>query len=144
MKANDKLKFVLVGFAIVSVLFYSGTFAFAYKNYDSAGTFGDAFGLANAFFSGGALIMIIYAVILQREELAIIKDERDDTRKLLSGQEKINALQEEALRKQIFEQSFSAMLKVVLDEKASLYSVSVIDNSPTTRIEEYSSRVRTR
>jgi hypothetical protein len=34
-----------------------------------AGTVGDAFGLANAFFSGGAFLLVLYSSYLQRQEL---------------------------------------------------------------------------
>jgi hypothetical protein len=120
MKPVDKLQFWLKVAIGVVFLAYIINFAYAVWSGQKGGTFGDTFGATNALFSGVALMMLIYAVILQREELAVIKEERDDTRKLLSGQEKITALQEEALRKQIFEQSFNAMLKVVMDEKANL------------------------
>lgn len=132
MKSNEKLKKRLFAFATFCGLFYAGTFLFADVNYKDAGTFGDAFGFANALFSGGALVMLIYAVILQREELAVIKEERDDTRKLLSGQERINALQEEALRKQIFEQSFASLLKLAAEEKTRLSDAAAYGSGGST------------
>lgn len=121
MKPVDKLKFWLKIAISIAIPAYVVNFAYALWSGASGGTFGDTFGASNAGFSGLALMILCLGVILQREELALIKEERDETRKLLSGQEKINALQEEALRKQIFEQSFNAMLKVVMDEKSRLY-----------------------
>lgn len=99
---------------------YIANFIYAVKSDASGGTFGDTFGAANAIFSGTALMMLIYAVILQREELNIIKEERNDTKKLLSGQESINALQEAALRKQSFEQSFFSLVRLISEERRSL------------------------
>ena len=120
MKANDKLTFALkIAMAVVAIA-YALNFAYAIYTDQGGGTFGDTFGASNSAFSGVALMMLIYAVILQREELALIKEERDDTRKLLEGQERITALQEQALRKQIFEQSFNALLKMAVDEKSRL------------------------
>ncbi len=129
MKANDRLRFWLK-LAIGAVFFaYVTNFFYAVWSGQQGGTFGDTFGATNSLFSGVALMMLIYAVILQREELSLIKEERDDTRKLLEGQEKINALQEAALRKQIFEQSFNALLKMTVDEKSRLSIVEQIGQS---------------
>src|ERR1043166_8220624 len=46
------------------------------KSWNERGSFGDMFGVVSTFFSGLALAGIIYAMILQREELAL---QRRDT-----------------------------------------------------------------
>lgn len=108
-------------------LAYGAKFAYALYQNQSGGTFGDTFGAANALFSGIALMMLVYAVLLQRDELEIIKQERDSTRELLSGQERINALQEAALKRQIFDQSFNALLKLAVDELSRVSAVPAIN-----------------
>lgn len=101
---------------------YAANFWYALHTDQAGGTFGDTFGAANALFSGAALMMLVYAVILQRNELDLVKEERNDTRRLLEGQEKITAAQKFALDQQLFEQSFNSLLAVALTEKARLSS----------------------
>jgi len=45
------------------------------------GTFGDSFGVENALFSGLALVGVILAIFLQREQLIEQRDELRDNRK---------------------------------------------------------------
>jgi hypothetical protein len=120
IKKTDKLKTALKVFGVLAVVAYIINFVYAISTSESAGTFGDTFGAANAFFSGSALIMLIYAIVLQREELELVKEERNDTRTLLEGQETINTQQKEALEKQLFEQSFFALVSQIGDERQYL------------------------
>lgn len=125
-----KLLYIFLGIIPIA---YTVNFVYAIKTGATGGTFGDTFGAANALFSGAALFMLIYAVILQREELSIVKDERNDTKELLRGQEEITRLQRSALEQQIFEQSFNSLLGQALDERArlSLQIQPSEQNSPT-------------
>jgi hypothetical protein len=50
------------------------------------GTFGDMFGAANAAFSGLALVFIVYAVFVQREEVKIAKEDLRNTKIMIEGQ----------------------------------------------------------
>jgi hypothetical protein len=108
------------GVAIVLFLVYVVNFLYAVSSNQTGGTFGDTFGAANALFSGSALFFLVLAFLSQREELHLIKEERDDTRKLLEGQERINSLQEIAMQKQSFEQSFFSLIKLISDERRAL------------------------
>ncbi|MEO1108715.1 MAG: hypothetical protein AAFX90_12400 [Pseudomonadota bacterium] len=99
---------------------YLTNFVYAILADQTGGTFGDTFGAANALFSGTALLMLVLAVSLQREELEQVKEERNDTRELLKGQEEINQTQKLALEKQVFENSFYSLLSMINDEKARL------------------------
>ncbi len=120
MSTSSKLKTWLQRALWFVPVAYSLNFLYAVLSNQSGGTFGDTFGAANALFSGVALMMLIYAVILQREELELVKEERNDTRKLLEGQEKINELQERAYLKQSFEQSFFSLVRVISEERRAL------------------------
>ncbi|ENK1257723.1 hypothetical protein AB2066_004338 [Vibrio vulnificus] len=64
------------------------------------GTIGDMFGAVNALFSGFAFLGVIYAILLQRTELALQRDElsltRGELKKAADAQEK----SEKALSKQ--------------------------------------------
>jgi hypothetical protein len=121
-KSTSKLRFWLKIAIFFIPCAYAVNFWYALNQNQTGGTFGDTFGAANALFSGVALMMLVYAVVLQRDELEITKEDRDTTRNLLSGQERINALQESALNRQIFEQSFNSLLRLVSDELARLSS----------------------
>lgn len=60
---------------------------FIYNSFDSwseRGTFGDMFGAVNALFSGLALAGVIYAILLQRAELALQRQELELTREELA------------------------------------------------------------
>ncbi|MEB3120418.1 MAG: hypothetical protein VKL41_04250, partial [Snowella sp.] len=46
-------------------------------NWEQRGQFGDMFGAVNAFFSGLALVGIVYNIILQRKELRLQRQELD-------------------------------------------------------------------
>lgn len=120
MNTSGKLKVWLRRALWFVPLAYLANFLYAILSDQSGGTFGDTFGAANALFSGAALMMLVYAVILQREELEVVKEERNATRELLAGQEEINRLQKSSLDQQIFEQSFSSQLTQVLSERERL------------------------
>lgn len=131
---TDKLKFALIIFGAAAVAAYSFNFYYAYSTSNSAGTFGDTFGAANAFFSGSALIMLIYAIVLQREELELVKEERNDTRTLLEGQEGITRQQKEALSQQLFQQSFFSLVSQISDERHYL-NQPLSSDSTTSRMD---------
>ncbi len=118
-------------FAVLVLVAYVVNFIYALKSNATGGTFGDTFGAANAFFSGGALLMLIYAIILQRNELNLVKEERDDTRQILSGQEDLNTAQKEALDRQAFEQSFFALLSLISEERNQISQRINADGSAT-------------
>ena len=52
--------------------------------WDSRGQFGDMFGSANTLFSGLALAGIIYAILLQKRELGLQRQELKHTREVLA------------------------------------------------------------
>ena len=64
-----KLKTALWFALILVPAAYAINFIYALRANTTGGTFGDTFGAANALFSGTALMMLVLAVILQREEL---------------------------------------------------------------------------
>lgn len=107
---------------------YVVNFIYAVLSDQTGGTFGDTFGAANALFSGTALLMLVLAVTLQREELQEVKDERKDTKKLLEGQEQLNEAQGRALERQLFEKSFETIMSSVFSEKALITKKTVVDN----------------
>ena len=63
------------------------------------GQFGDSFGTVNALFAGLAFAGVIFAIILQWQELGLQRQELKNTRAEIKGQK-------ETLQKQNFESSF--------------------------------------
>jgi hypothetical protein len=56
------------------------------KSTDDRGTFGDMFGAINSLFSGLAFACLVYAIILQRRELALQRNELKLSRKEFAAQ----------------------------------------------------------
>ena len=79
---------------------------------EDRGTIGDMFGAVNALFSGLAFAVIIYTMLLQRQELRLQRKELEDTRAELQGQKLQLAAQNETLRKQNFENTFFQLLRL--------------------------------
>ena len=121
-----KVHHILIVAAILLAL-YGGNFLYAINSDQSGGTFGDTFGAVNALFSGSALFFLVLAFLSQREELKLIKEERDETRELLEGQEEAIRYQRAALEKQIFFQSFNSRMNSALEERARLSLQAVVD-----------------
>jgi hypothetical protein len=81
-----------------------------FSNLPSSGQFGDTFGAANALFSAFAFAGIIYAIILQREDIRLQREDlrltREEFRRTAEAQEK----SERALAKQAWAQLMAAQL----------------------------------
>jgi len=72
---------------------------------NEGGEFGDSFGAINALFAGLAFTGVIFAIILQWQELRLQRQELRDTRTEIRGQK-------ETLQKQNFESSFFQLLNM--------------------------------
>ena len=70
------------------------------------GSFGDMFGAVNALFSGLAFVGVIYAVILQRHELEIARQDIKFTKSILDEQQRQLMEQNKAAKKQVLETTF--------------------------------------
>ena len=80
----------VVGFALYLIL----------PDWPARGQFGDAFGSINATFSGLAFAGLIYAILLQREDLALQRSELELTRQELTRAATAQEQSEIALRRQ--------------------------------------------
>ena len=79
------------------------------------------FGAINALFSGLAFGGVIYAILLQRKELALQREELALTRKELSRSAQAQELSEKALKKQA--ESFEISSKIsAIDSLLDVYS----------------------
>ena len=96
------------------------TFGYALHSVENTGTFGDTFGVATSFFSMLTLGFLVWAVALQRKEIQLVREERDDARELLRGQETITKHQSEALYRQQFELRFNTLTALISQEISAL------------------------
>ncbi|MCD6365303.1 MAG: hypothetical protein J7M14_05455 [Planctomycetes bacterium] len=90
---------------------------------DRYGLFGDSFGAVNSLFSGLALIGVVLAIFLQREDLKL---QREDFRASLDAQER-------AVRMQQFQVRIAA-LSSALQAKESIKSVFEAERGKTTTV----------
>lgn len=79
---------------------------------DTPGAFGDMFGVATSLFSAGALFGVIFSIYLQRKDLNLQRQELADTREVLENQRREFEIQNTTLRRQAFETTFFALLRV--------------------------------
>lgn len=106
-KSRNLLGFIGWAGGVVVVWAASGYLLYGYEG---RGTFGDMFGAVNALFSGLAFAGVIYAIVLQRDELELQRRELEQTRKELEGQKEALNSQNEAFARQTFESSFFQLL----------------------------------
>lgn len=102
--------------AIFSILFvvilWSLTWLFSFLETETRGTLGDMFGTLNALFSGLAFVGVVYAILLQREQLRLQRDDNELTRKELLGQKEELGASNKLREHQNFENTFFQMLDV--------------------------------
>lgn len=82
--------FILFVFAILVVCIVFGIIMFqCIDSWENRGLFGDMFGALNALFSGAAFAGVVYAIILQRRELAMQREELRLSREELAAQNQL-------------------------------------------------------
>lgn len=94
---------ILIGFTVYKLM----------PDWASRGQFGDVFGVANALFSGLAFAGLIYAILLQREDLSLQRNELELTRKELERSAAAQEQSEIALKIQAASASQSAKLTTI-------------------------------
>jgi hypothetical protein len=107
---------VAIAVAICIVLLQCGIgicVYYAMPDWSTRGQFGDMFGAANATFSGLAFAGLIYAILLQREDLALQRAELELTRQELKRSATAQELSEVALRTQAESAAMSARLSAI-------------------------------
>jgi len=106
--------FTTVTFAVVCILTVQILFAlvliYVFPDWSARGQFGDMFGAVNATFSGLAFAGLIYAILLQREDLALQRSELELTRKELMRSASAQEQSEVALSAQAESSAISARL----------------------------------
>lgn len=87
-------------FILLFFILYFLIVRYFYPVMSDSGLFGDMFGGINALFSGLAFLGVIYAIVLQREELRLQRKELELTRKELKRTAQAQEKSERALSKQ--------------------------------------------
>lgn len=114
---------------------------------DERGTFGDMFGAVNALFSGFAFLGVIYAILLQRKELALQREELSLTRNELKKSAEAQEKSELALSKQAKSLELSAKINAnsallnALKNKEKMYDYYK-DNSPEHKQKKHTERIQ--
>ncbi|OHT45827.1 putative phage abortive infection protein [Flavobacterium tructae] len=83
---NDNLKFIILLLSISLLWVWSWIFIDKFVAIEQRANFGDKFGFINSLFSGLALAVIIYSIILQQKELNLQRKELSDTRQEFKDQ----------------------------------------------------------
>ena len=67
--------FILIIVAVIALWGCSFVILFFFEGWSTRGQFGDLFGSVNALFSGLAFAFLIYAILLQKDELSLQREE---------------------------------------------------------------------
>ena len=79
------------------------------------GIFGDMFGAVNSLFSGLAFVGVIYAITMQRHEIAIARQDIRYTKEILDDQKAQLERRNEETKKQTFEATFFQLVRLFSD-----------------------------
>lgn len=112
---SKKFGFLLIGGVVLCVVCYALTLIyFAWPideiSINKSGVFGDSFGLLTSLFSGLAFAGLIITMLIQKEELALQRQELELTRNELFGQKEELKIQNSTMLQQKFENTFFQML----------------------------------
>ena len=128
-KLKDYIKKHPYTSAITSILLFFVLYFLLVRCYYPAlsdrGLFGDMFGAMNAIFSGFAFLGVIYAIILQREELQLQRKELKMTREELKRSAEAQEKSEKALSKQAESLKITAKLNGL--SSIMHYNIGMID-----------------
>lgn len=115
MKKNtqeiEKMAGVAIFFVVIAWLINLATVLY-FGSFEKSGTFGDTFGAVNAIFSGLAFVGLIYALLLQKNQLELQRQDLILTRNELAETRKEFKEQNKTLKKQRFENTFFSMLSL--------------------------------
>ena len=109
---NSASNAMLFGSVAFVVLMWAATGVWLYGMPDR-GTFGDMFGAVNALFSGLAFVGVIYAILLQSQELALQRTELELTRDELARSAEAQEQSQRSLMRQAFSGELSAQVGAI-------------------------------
>lgn len=115
------LVFVTLSIVLACIAFAWVMLSLWYEKPEQRGVFGDMFGALNTLFSGLAFAGVIYAILLQRQELKLQRDELEATREELSRSAAAQEQSQAALKEQVL-----ALNETVRISQASLLPEVII------------------
>lgn len=122
--SEPKLRWIVYAVVGVIILWLLNAAVGLYLDNDHRGVFGDTFGAVNALFSGLAFAGVTYAILMQRYEVALAKDDARATKKILDDQTAHLDGQNKHERKKSFEDTFFRMLSLLMDVSESVFYTS--------------------
>lgn len=115
LQNDEAINYAPILIVVVGIFFLWVCTGLVLWDVEERGTFGDMFGSINALFSGLAFAGVVFAIMLQRKELALQRAELKLTREELKGQKREMALQNQTLKVQQFEHTLFSMIAVLND-----------------------------
>ena len=115
VRLTPMMSMALILWLIVAVALWKFLPSIAPQEIGGLSLLGDAFGAVSVLVSAFAFIALYVSIKLQSDELKLQREELEQTRTELRGQTKQFALQNETLRKQVFETSFFQLLALLSD-----------------------------
>lgn len=144
MSQNSESRFrlyhiVIAAIAIACVLgiYAAAVVHFVGKSPTNAGEFGDLFGGANALFSGMAFVGLIWAILLQNQELHLQRKDLKLTQEELRGQKEQLKAQNITFRRQTFDNAFFQMLSL---HNQIVNSIDLVEGQSTPVTETFTGR----
>jgi len=116
MNENKSSTGLLIRLIIVVVILWALSAVIVYFMLDSwadRGTLGDLFGAVNALFSGLAFAVLIYTIVLQREEIKQNREEIVLNRKELAKSARLQQKSQEVLIQQVEQTHLSAKMNAM-------------------------------
>jgi hypothetical protein len=116
MEKKKPKNYILIKLIFLVVLIWALSawlIMFFVSEWSERGTFGDLFGAVNALFSGLAFAVLIYTIILQREEIKENRREIVLNRKELQKSGKIQLKSQEVLIRQVEQTHLSAKMNAM-------------------------------
>jgi hypothetical protein len=120
---------VVLGFLVVTLWVINLVVVYCWPE---RGTFGDMFGAVNALFTGLAFAAVIYAILIQRHEVGLLKKELSRSKEILEEQQALAGSQIKAQKKQQFEATFFNLFRVFSDLVSNMDLVRSTDHLRTT------------
>ncbi len=114
---------------------------FFLSEWSDRGTFGDLFGAVNALFSALAFAVLIYTIILQREEIKQNREEIVLNRKELEKSGKIQRKSQEVLIRQVEQTHLSAKMNA-MRTLVDYYNNQISNTKSTEEVIEKSKQKR--
>lgn len=116
MEDNNSKNSILIKLILLVILIWglSAVLIIAFlPNWSDRGTFGDLFGAVNALFSALAFAVLIYTIVLQREEIKRNQEEITLNRKELAKGAKLQRKAQEVLIQQVEQTHLSAKMNAM-------------------------------